>query len=326
MQYTKKIWTVVLAGVLCMSVSACGARNGTAAADGEAYQELKGGSSFSYTADYAEPGAVFDSVAENAMGQVTSGSSVYRDTAVKLIRRANLTVQTTEFEQAVAVLEDLVIRLGGYYENAEERSGSYYNQSSNRSANYTIRIPAAKYDEFMVQVDGVGYLARKNESSEDVGEVYHDVESRLKTQRTKQERLLELLKKADSMEDIIALENALTDVEYHIEQYTSDLNRYDGLVSFATIHLTVDEMTRIVDEPGEKASLFTRMKAGVVSSANGLVDGVQDMLIWASYNLFGLLVFAAAAAVGVVFGRRYLRVKRQTKKSVPEESTHKQEG
>ena len=319
MEYAKKVLTLVLAGVLCLSVTACAAASGATAADGEAYREMKESSNFSYTADMAQPGAVFDSVAEETMGQATSGSSVYRDSAVKLIRRANLTVQTTEFERAVATLEDLVIRLGGYYEDAEERSGSYYNQNSNRSANYTIRIPTAKYDAFMEQVDGVGYLARKNESSEDVGEVYHDIESRLKTQRTKQERLLELLNKANSMEDIIALENALTDVEYYIEQYTSDLNRYDGLVNFATIRLTLDEMTRIADEPGEKAGIFTRMKAGVVSSANGLVDGVQDVLIWVSYNLFGLLVFAAATVAGVVYGRKYIKAKRCVNKQKTEE-------
>lgn len=320
MKQSKKVWCGLLAGVLCLSLCACGATAGsTKGADMEMQY---------FSADSAapmEPGAVFDGgVREEAELKSVltngAGNSVYRDEAVKLIRRANLTVQTTEFDKAVTALEELVIRLGGYYENAEIRSGSFYNQNSSRSGNYTIRIPAAKYDEFMTQVDGIGYLARKNESSEDIGEVYYDIETRLKTQRTKQERLLELLKKAQSMEDIIALENALTDVEYHIEQFSSDLNRYDGLVSFATIHVSLDEMIRIKDEPGEKDGLFTRMKAGVISSGKDLVDGTQDLLVWVSYNLFGLLVFAAAAAVGVVFGRRYIKAKKVAKKAKQDET------
>ena len=318
MKRSKKFWAGMLAAVLCLSLCACGASSG--ATKGADYEMKEKENGYAYMTDAAEPGAVFDgALKEEAEGQSTSNSSVYRDEDVKLIRRANLTVQTTEFDKAVAALELLVCELGGYYENAELRSGSYYNQNSSRSGNYTIRIPAANYDKFMTQVDGIGYLARKNESSEDVGEAYHDIETRLKTQRTKQERLLELLKKAQSMEDIIALENALTDVEYYIEQYTSDLNRYDGLVSFATIHLSLDEMAKIVDEPGEKAGLFTRMKAGVISSADGLVTGVQDVLIWASYNLFGLLVFAAAVSAGVIFGRRYVKVKKTGKKAAAEE-------
>ena len=320
MKKRKKLLSGLLAGVLCLSLAGCGASNmasGGAAADTEMNYK---GQEFSYMTDTAAPeapGAIFDSVVSESesVGKTDGGSgAVYRNSEVKLIRRANLTVQTTEFEKAQEALDALVNELGGYYENAELRSGSYYNQNSNRSGNYTIRVPAEKYDAFMTQVDGIGYLARKNESSEDVGEIYHDIETRLKTQRTKQERLLELLKKAQSMEDIIALENALTDVEYYIEQYTSDLNRYDGLVGFATIYLSLDEMVKIVDEPGERASLFTRMKAGVVSSASGLVDGVQDFLIWVSYNLFGILVFAAAATAGVVFGRRYIKIKKFGKK------------
>ena len=43
--------------------------------------------------------------------------------------------------------------------------------------------------------------------------------------------------KAETMEDIISLETALSDVEYEIEQLSSTLNRYDSLVSFATIRL-----------------------------------------------------------------------------------------
>ena len=319
MKKREKLLAGLLAGVLCLALAGCGAANmasGGAAADGE--EDYKG-KNFSYMADTA-PEALFDSAVSESVGQTDTGSgTVYQSSEVKLIRRANLTVQTTEFDKAVAALDALVTEMGGYYESSELNSGSYYNQNSNRSGNYTVRIPAEKYDAFMAQVDGIGYLARKNESSEDVGEIYYDLEARLKTQRTKQERLLDLLKRADSMEDIIALESALTDVEYQIEQYSSELNRYDGLIGFSTVRVTLNEMIRIVDEPGERASVFTRMKAGVVSSANALVTGVQDLLIWVSYHLFGLLVSGAAVAAGVVFGRKYIKVRKAIKKAQPGE-------
>ncbi len=53
---------------------------------------------------------------------------------------------------------------------------------------------------------GMGYVTSKNESSKDVGEEYYDTEGRFKTRRTKQERLLTLLEKAETMEDILSLE------------------------------------------------------------------------------------------------------------------------
>ena len=125
MKQSKKVWCGLLAGVLCLSLCACGASAGsTKGADMEMQY---------FSADSAapmEPGAVFDGgVREEAELKSVltngAGNSVYRDEAVKLIRRANLTVQTTEFDKAVTALEELVIRLGGYYENAEIRSGSF---------------------------------------------------------------------------------------------------------------------------------------------------------------------------------------------------------
>ena len=71
-------------------------------------------------------------------------------------------------------------------------------------------------------------MVSQSGSAEDVGQNYSDIELRLQTQRTKQERLLALLEKAATMEDIISLENALSETEYQIEQYTSDLKRYDS--------------------------------------------------------------------------------------------------
>ena len=330
----KKTYLQIVSGcmavLLCVFLAACGSSGRMKPkAAGTETQSMASEDIFYTTNGSLASDVLYDAAPETEYDGKeipASGSSVYRDHGVKLIRRANLTVQTTQFEQTVSALEQLVIRLDGYYENAELRGGTYYDQQSNRYGNYTVRIPASKYDEFMQQVDGLGYLARKNESSEDVGQTYHDIETRLKTQRTKQERLLALLRDAESMEDIIALENALTEVEYHIEQYTTDLNRYDALISYATVHLTVEEMIRIVDEPGAKAGLFARMKAGVISSAESLVNGVQSILVWFTYNLFGILFFAAAVVAGVFAGRRYIRNKREKKPADPEKNKDKRGG
>ena len=319
MKYRQK-WTVVMAAALIVALLAgCGARSMTAGgADAESEYHYAVKDKETQMQLNEAPSAMFDSMVSDS--KTEASGSVYQNSDVKLIRRAWLTVQTTEFDRSIAALEALVEQLEGYYESAELYSGNYYNQGANRSGDYTIRIPSGSYDTFMAQVDGVGHLSRRNESSEDVGEAYYDLEARLKTQRTKQERLLELLKQARSMEDIIALESALTEVEYHIEQYTSQLNRYDGLIGYATIHVSLEEKVKILDEPGEKASVFARMKAGVASSAGGLVTGFQDLLVWVSYHLFGLIVLGGAVAVGVVFGRRYIKAKTSGKEPKTEDN------
>ncbi len=244
--------------------------------------------------------------APEAPSEMESGS-IYQNPGAKLIRRAELSIQTEQFDESEAALKKLVDDCGGYFENASVYSGGRRDAYASRWGEYTVRVPAEKYDQFFTSAGDLGYVTNKNEDSEDVGERYYDTEARLKTQRTKQERLLSLLEKAETMEDIISLENALSEVEYQIEQYSSQLKRYDALIGFSTFTISLNEVSRITEEVGETASLGQRMAAGFQSSVRGLGQGFQDFLIWLSYNLFLVVILAGAAVVAVVVGRRRLK-------------------
>ncbi len=243
----------------------------------------------------------------NLPGSEGQTGSVYQNTRAKLIRRAELSIQTEQFDQSAEALSRLVADCGGYFEMANLYGGSRRDAYANRSGEYVVRVPAEKYDQFLSSAGELGYVTNKNESSEDVGEQYYDTEARLKTQRTKQERLLALLEKAETMEDIIVLENALSDVEYQIEMYSSDLNRYDSLISFATFRVYLNEVGRVTQEVGETASLGQRMVAGFQASFRNLGQGFQDFLVWISYHLFFTIMLAAAVVAAVLVGKRELK-------------------
>ena len=233
-----------------------------------------------------------------------AGESVYQRADAKLIRRCNVELQTEVFDEAVSALYALVESHGGYFENSSVHSGGYYNADARRSGNYVIRIPAENYNAFRSGVGELGYITFSNESTEDIGEQYYDTEARLKTLRTKQDRLLMLLEKAESMEDIIELESALGDVEYQIERYSSTLNRYDGLVNFATFNVNISEVVRLEEQIGQANSLSDRMSAGFRAGLENAKDGVEDFMVWVSYNVLGLAVWVIIGSVVVVVIRR----------------------
>ena len=58
-------------------------------------------------------------------------------------------------------------------------------------------------------------------------------------------------------------------------------------------------------------TLGQRMAKGFSSSVEGLIDGAQDLLVWVSYNVFGLLVVAV-----IVVGGALTVVKMRKKKEV----------
>ena len=179
-----------------------------------------------------------------------------------------------------------------------------------------IRLPEENFSAFLDQSGTLGYVVRRSESSENVSQAYYDTETRLAAQRTKQERLLALLAQADTMESIIELENALSETEYEIQSLTTDLEHYDDLIDYATVDLYLAEVLSLSQTPGETAGLGERMAAGLSASAAGLVQGVQDLLVWLSYHLFPVIVVLGVAGGGLFYGRR---VRRGRKNGPPEE-------
>ncbi len=233
------------------------------------------------------------SESESAAGE----SRVYSDENAKLIRRASARLQTDDFSAAEAALNALVVEQGGYYESAAVEGGGYYDRNAARYGSYVIRVPRQAYDTFLSGVDGVGYVVSLNQSSEEIGEVYFDTEARLRTQQTKQTRLLALLEQAATMEDIIDLENALSEVEYQIEKYSTELRRYDSLVDYATIGVELYEVRRLSDGAGTADRLGTRISTALSEGAQGAGEALGNVIVWCAYHLIALLVLAAAAAV-----------------------------
>ncbi len=323
----KRNWKEISLAVLLVTtlLSGCGGSGGSTKAEMPAAsapaamapeEVVTGGGEVWMDMEISDSAVVSDGETEG------TGGDVYRDPNAKLIREAELRIQTTEFEKSVSALEQMVTQMGGYFQNASLHGGSYRDANANRRGEYIIRVPAEKYDSFLRQSGVLGYVTYRDERTQDIGERYYDTQARLKTQRTKQERLLSLLEKAETMEDIIALETALSDVEYQIEQLSSTLNRYDSLVGFATIQLALNEVYEVSEEPGIPNSLGERMSRGLSSSLEGLVDGVQDLLVWLSYNI---VVLALALPVGIGAGllvRRKVRLRKKRSGGM-DESQHK---
>jgi len=232
------------------------------------------------------------------------GGAIYQRADAKLIRRCRVELQTTEFDETSNALYALVEEQGGYFENSSVYSGGYYSANARRNAEYIVRIPADKYNAFRSVVGELGYVSFFDESTEDIGERYYDTEARLKTLRTKQERLLSLLERAENMEDIIALESALGDVEYEIEMYSSTLNRYDGLVNFATFTITLNEVVRVEENVGEVDTLGKRMSFAFVSGLNNLKDSAEDMMVWLSYHVFAVIGWGVVICMIIAVIRR----------------------
>lgn len=118
-------------------------------------------------------------------------SSVYQNAGAKLVRRAEFSIQTEQFDQTVQALDRLVSGVPGDILKpplcAEGATGMPVPAAGGSTSS---ECRQSGYSDFFNSAGTLGYITESSESSEDVGERYYDAETRLKTQRTKQERLL----------------------------------------------------------------------------------------------------------------------------------------
>lgn len=154
----KRLLPLLLA--LLFTLSACGgAGSGDAssasAAAGDMSMDTNG---WAESADTADGGSAdFSAVRQNA----------------KLILRADLTLETQNFDAASADLEKLTAETGGYIE-----SSSLSGDKGSRSAYYTLRIPQEKFETFYAQLGDRAHVVYSSRSSEDITEQYTDIETR----------------------------------------------------------------------------------------------------------------------------------------------------
>ena len=173
-----------------------------------------------------------------------------------------------------------------------------------RWGDYTVRIPAERFDAFLEQAGTLCHLTWQEMSQEDISEVYYDTAGRLETQKIKLERLQDLLAKAEKMEDIITLESAISETEWMIENLSGTLRRYDGKVDYATIHINLREVYKLSTVETVPASFGQRMSAAFADGLRDCGDRLEDLAVAFAYSWMWWLLFAAVVAGVVRFVRK----------------------
>ena len=237
-----------------------------------------------------------------------AGNSI-ADTEQKLIKTVRMDVETEDLENLLPQISGKISSLGGYVENQELYNGSAYSSYRHRSASLTVRIPAENLDGFVEDVKGVSNVVTYNESTENVTLRYVSTESRMKALEVEQERLLELLGKAENMADLLEIEARLTDVRYELENVTSQLRVLSNQVDYATIHLYISQV-KVYTEV-EEQTVWQRIGSGFKENLRSIGEDMTDFFVWLVTYSPQLILWAVIIAAAVVI----LKKKRAKKKA-----------
>lgn len=278
----KKSLIIIMAAVLCLSFSACGSAK----------------SSDIYYENYVDSSYQQNSISEDLAYSQTQSTENEQTTILpenrKLVYTANISLETLDFEKSQQALNDAVAACGGYVYSSELYGGNryYQNSASVRNAYMTLKIPVDKYRDFLNGKDNFGNVTSFSEQTDDITSQYIDTESRLNALKEQEKRLLELVSKAENVKELLEIEQTLSEVRYEIENYTSQMQTYENMISYCTVNVSITEVSEIsqIDK-----GFFSKFSEAFVSSWVELLNFVQHVAIWITARLSFILLIALIA-------------------------------
>lgn len=237
-----------------------------------------------------------DSVSSEAMMAVPLQKMDGPDQAVrtierKLIKEGNVEFETDDLGTARQKVYKAVEKYKGYIDSDQE-----FRSVGRVSHTITARVPAGEFDAMMSEAtEGVTQFDRKAINIRDVTEEFVDVEARIRTKKELESRLLELLKQAKTVSEILEIETQLGTLRADIESIEGRMKYLSSQVSFSTLSLTFYQTI-------PKTTAFGKQ------FGEGVRNGWQN-LVWFFVGLVNIWPFLLVTLAIVIWLRVYRKRK-----------------
>ena len=226
----------------------------------------------------------------------------------KIITTVYIEMQTKDFMPTTEKLTSLIEKYKGFIQSSNISYNEYVYSDGLKYANYSIRIPSESLESFIDEIIDIGNIISESKNKEDISKNYRDTESRLRVLETKEERILALLEKAENMEDIIVLENQLSDVIYQKESLNQDLTSMDDKVDYSTVDLNIEEVAKLTAGGNSKTPFIEKIKTAFKDSFYFFTRNSGELVL-------ALIYFLPYAFILAVIGYIVYRLNKKRRKT-----------
>ena len=254
-QYKKLLAVFAAAIMLAICFAGCSGASTSAARDTVYNSSSQYAPMEEYAPAATSPVTSNDMGFDYAAGEATSVTAGDIYAGRKIIRNYDISLNTDKFDENMDYIKVKVSELGGYvlssnlYGSKPEAYGD-----AGRNIELTIRIPAEKAGEFVSGVEMLGQINYVRDYTDDITDEYYDTDTRLAVLQEQLERLRAIMVETDNLADVIALEDRISEVMLQIETLTGTLKRYDALIDYTTINLSVSERNAITGPAATKTN------------------------------------------------------------------------
>ena len=282
-----------------------------------------------YTEDYtvARNDDSFDEesaeLAENtqAASDSKSGDNTSADYEDKIIRTADLTIESTDAQKCYDTLAAFAKQNGGREISVSKSSDTYGNYDY-ININAELKISPDKLSDFLELAEKTDKVTSSEVSTNDVTQEYYDIKLRLETKKEALNQYYKLLKEAKNIEETLEVQRYITDLIAEIESMEGMLRYYDAKVDLSTIHLSITQQDKLhvgAEDDFEWDSLsfsdfLTLVKNGFLSVVNFL----WSLLLWL------IIIIIAVSPILLIAGIVFFIIRSYRKKHPKKLKVNKQ--
>ncbi|MFY1685245.1 DUF4349 domain-containing protein [Micromonospora sp. WMMD730] len=282
-------------GLAALLLAGCGAADRDGSSAGSAPQEKA-------PAQEAPGGAAPDRDA--AAGQAGTGAADLRVDQRAIIYTGTMRVQVDDVEAAARRAVAAVTATGGFVGGDQRRS-----VSASAQAELELRVPAAKFTALVDELATYGRQQRREIRTQDVTEETVDLDARITTQRARVDSARRLLARANTVSELVSLENEVSRREADLASLEAKKRRLADLTALSTVTVTFvgrDASTADDGQKEDRTGFMVGLRGGwtvFLASMGVLLTVLGALLPW-------LLLIGVPVTVAVVLLRRRRRQRR----------------
>ncbi|MEK3837055.1 DUF4349 domain-containing protein [Paenibacillus sp. FSL R7-0128] len=241
----------------------------------------------------AVPGAGAEQGTDASAG--FTGTDVVAGLNKKLIYKANLNMEVTDYGAAQTEVRNMVTLAGGYIIEFSENMSEY-----EQGGTFILKVPAAGFSPFLNNLEKIKHeKLQRSIQGQDVSEEYVDLESRLKAKQMMEAQYIDFMKKATKPADLVQFANQLGEIQEQIEQIKGRMRYIDQNVSFSTVELRLyqTEKSLTLTQTNSEGPLGERASEALKSSMKALSVMFQWLVVVLAAALPVLLVAGVVVAL-----------------------------
>jgi hypothetical protein len=277
----------VVCGVLMVAallLGACSAATRSLGRDAEApmvapYEGVGGAMPQASDAAARSEGAASANKATTDASAAPAGQAQQQPWDRMIIKNGTMTLVADDVAGTVDAMSGIVASVPG----AHVFGSNVRYEGSRQIATITLRVPSQSFDEVMARLRRLATkpqdVMNEQVSSQDVTEEFVDLQSQVRNLQAQEQRYLTLLDRAQSVADILAIQQRLGETRMQIERIQGRLTYLERRAEFGTIVVTVNARpVGVRPQAGvwDPQATFARALASVAV----LLQNVGDVAIW----------------------------------------------